>query len=88
MRYSRKKELHLENTNRKRAILKLDNIDCFPYIKSPKYTLYLRKVIEAKKESCGWTYELYDKPLGYGGHLILLDFVRNPAWRTYYCLKS
>lgn len=88
MRYSRKKELHLKNTQRKNAILKWNNNRYFPRIKSLKYAFYLRKLIEVEKESCVWTYELYDRPLGHGGHLILFDVVRKPAWRTCYCLKS
>ena len=92
MLYERARELLLlkkknkENVDKKarlmpknmRAYIKKDRI------RGLRYAIYIREFIFYKENTCTTFYELYDRPIGEGGHLILFDKHVIPVWRSYY----
>ena len=91
MRYDRKRELNSKNVCRKQSAIPSIHFDYgfSVNVKGCMYALYQKRIVPQRTGTSVTTfYELYDRPLGHGGHLILFDVVKKPAWRTYYCLKS
>ena len=86
MKYERARELNKENVCKK-ARLMLENMRMYirkDLIRGLRYAIYQREFIFYKENTCTTFYELYDKPIGYGGHLILFDKHDIPVWRSYY----
>ena len=86
MLYERARELNRIYAYKK-ARLMPKNMTMFnrkDLIRGLRYAIYQREFIFYKENTCTTFYELYDKPIGYGGHLILFDKHDIPVWRSYY----
>ena len=86
MLYKRARELDKENVCKKARLMPKNGRRYIrkDRIKGLRYAMYQREFIFYKENMCTTFYELYDKPIGYGGHLILFDKHDIPVWRSYY----
>ena len=86
MLYERARELNRLYASKKATLMP-------PYVKmyirkdlvrGLRYSIYQREILFYKENMCTTFYELYDRPIGHGGHLILFDKHDIPVWRSYY----